>query len=72
MRLPATALMFRDEGMQVATVDATSHVRLKTVSIQRDQGATVDVGSGVSRTDRIIDNPPDSLRDGDQVRVAGQ
>jgi RND family efflux transporter MFP subunit len=72
MRLPATALMFRDEGMQVATVDRASHVRLKTVSIQRDQGATVDVGSGVSPTDRIIDNPPDSLREGDQVRVAGQ
>ena len=72
MRLPATALMFRDEGMQVATVDRASHVRLKTVNIQRDQGATVDVGSGISPSDRIIDNPPDSLRDGDQVRVAGQ
>jgi RND family efflux transporter MFP subunit len=72
VRLPATALMFRDEGMQIATVDGTSHVRLKTVSIQRDQGATVDVGSGVSARDRIIDNPPDSLREGDQVRVAGE
>ncbi len=72
IRLPATALMFRDEGMQVATVDATSHVRLKTISIQRDEGATVDVGSGVTAKDRIIDNPPDSLRDGDPVVVAGK
>jgi len=72
IRLPATALMFRDEGMQVATVDASNHVKLKTVSIARDMGATVDVGSGVGPGDRIIDNPADALQDGDQVRIAGK
>ena len=72
IRVPATALMFRDEGMQVATVDATGHVKLKTVTIARDMGTAVDVTSGVSRGDRIIDNPPDSLQDGDPVRVAGK
>jgi RND family efflux transporter MFP subunit len=72
IRLPATALMFRDEGMQVATVDASNHVKLKTVSISRDMGATVDVGSGVSPRDRIIDNPADALQDGDEVRIAGK
>jgi RND family efflux transporter MFP subunit len=70
IRVPATALMFRDEGMQVATVDAKNHVRLKTVVISRDMGATVDVGSGLSPNDRIIDNPADALRDGDEVRIA--
>jgi len=72
IRLPATALMFRDEGMQVATVDATNHVKLKTVTIARDMGAAVDVGSGLSPQDRIIDNPADALRDGDEVRVAAK
>ena len=72
IRVPATALMFRDEGMQVATVDATGHVKLKTVTIARDMGTAVDVTSGVARTDRIIDNPSDSLQDGDPVRVAGK
>jgi RND family efflux transporter MFP subunit len=71
-RVPATALMFRDEGMQVATVDATSHVRLKTIKIVRDMGATVDVSSGISPGDRIIDNPADAIRDGDEVRIAGK
>jgi RND family efflux transporter MFP subunit len=70
LRVPATALMFRDEGMQVAVVDSTSHVRLKTVTILRDMGAAMDVGGGVSPRDRIVDNPPDSLRDGDLVQVA--
>jgi len=72
IRLPATALMFRDEGMQVATVDATNHVKLKTVTIARDMGAAVDVGSGLSPQDRIIDNPADALRDGDEVRIAAK
>nr|MBA2590617.1 efflux RND transporter periplasmic adaptor subunit [Alphaproteobacteria bacterium] len=70
IRVPATALMFRDEGMQVATVDATNHVKLKTVIISRDMGATVDVGGGIAPADRIIDNPADALRDGDEVKIA--
>jgi len=72
IRLPATALMFRDEGMQVATVDPSNHVRLKTIAIARDMGATVDVDSGLSSTDRIIDNPIDALQEGDQVKVANK
>jgi len=72
IRVPATALMFRDEGMQVATVDATNHVKLKTVNIARDMGASVDVGGGISPKDRIIDNPADALRDGDEVKIANQ
>ena len=72
LRVPATALMFRAEGMQVATVDAQSRVRLKTITIARDLGDAVDVGSGITDKDRIIDNPSDSFRDGDEVRVAGK
>jgi len=72
IQLPATALMFRDEGMRVATVDATNHVKLKTVMISRDMGATVDIGSGISAQDRIIDNPADALQEGDEVRIASK
>ena len=72
IRLPATALMFRAEGMQVATVDASNHVKLKTILISRDRGATVDIGSGITPQDRIIDNPADALQDGDEVRIANK
>ena len=72
IRLPATALMFRDAGMQVATVDAANHVRLKTVTILRDMGASADVSGGISANDRIIDNPADALQEGDQVRIANK
>jgi len=72
IKLPATALTFRDAGMQVATVDAGNRVKLKTVNILRDNGATVDVGGGISASDRIIDNPADALQDGDEVRIANK
>jgi RND family efflux transporter MFP subunit len=72
IRVPATALMFRDDGMQVATVDANNRVKLKTIVIARDLGASVDVGSGLSPTDRIIDNPADALQNGDEVRIANK
>lgn len=70
IRVPATALMFRDDGMQVATIGPNNRVKLKTVVIARDMGAAVDVASGISPSDRIIDNPADALQDGDEVRVA--
>jgi RND family efflux transporter MFP subunit len=70
IRVPSTALIFRDAGMQVAKVDVTGHVKLQTVTIARDLGASVDISSGLSPADRIIDNPADALQDGDEVKVA--
>ena len=72
VHVPATALMFRDQGMMVATVDSANRVRLKVVTIRRDMGASVEVGSGVSLADRVIDNPPDAIREGDLVKVQAQ
>ena len=69
VRLPATALLFRDSGMMVATVDDTGHVRLKPIHIGADLGNVVDADGGVLVTDRVIDNPPDSIHDGDPVRI---
>src|SRR5207253_3300805 len=64
IRVPATALIFRDEGMQVATVDAGNRVKLKTVVIARALGAAVGVARGISPKGRIIDNPTDALQSG--------
>jgi RND family efflux transporter MFP subunit len=70
VHVPATALMFRAEGPMVATVDASNHVKMKVITIRRDMGTFVEVGSGVTLADRVIDNPPDAIRDGDLVKVA--
>jgi multidrug efflux system membrane fusion protein len=67
--LPSSAVTFRDGGLLVATVNAQNRVVMKKVTIGRDLGQTIEVSSGLSRDDRVIDNPPDSLRSGDLVRV---
>jgi RND family efflux transporter MFP subunit len=72
IRLPASALIFGDNGTEVALVGGGNHVVVKPVTILRDDGTTVEIASGLTRHDRVIDNPPDSLRAGDQVRVSGR
>ena len=67
--LPSSALTFRDGGLLVATVNAQNHIVMKKITVGRDLGQTVEVSSGLSRDDRVVDNPPDSLRSGDLVRV---
>jgi multidrug efflux pump subunit AcrA (membrane-fusion protein) len=69
--VPASALIFRDGGMSVAAVGSGSRVILKPIVIARDLGSSVEVSSGLSRTDRVVNNPPDSLRQGTLVRIAG-
>jgi RND family efflux transporter MFP subunit len=68
-RLPTTALLFRQEGLQVATVDAADHIHLKSVQLARENGAMVDVNSGLSADDRVVDSPPDAIQDGELVRI---
>jgi RND family efflux transporter MFP subunit len=69
LSIPAGALIFGQKGLRVATVDANSKVVLKPITISRDLGQVVEIASGISPTDRIIDSPPDGLADGDPVRV---
>jgi RND family efflux transporter MFP subunit len=69
LSIPAGALIFGQKGLRVATVDANSKVVLKPIAISRDLGQVVEIASGISPTDRIIDSPPDGLADGDPVRV---
>jgi multidrug efflux system membrane fusion protein len=70
VQIPASALRFQKDGLTVATLTSDNHVAFRSIKISRDLGAVVEIASGVSTTDRIIDNPPDSLEDGDQVSVA--
>jgi RND family efflux transporter MFP subunit len=69
LTIPAGALIFGQKGLRVATVDANSKVVLKPVVISRDLGQVVEIATGLSPTDRVIDSPPDGLADGDPVRV---
>ncbi len=71
LHIPASALIFNQSGLRVATVGADDKVLFKTVTIARDLGRDIELASGISPDDRVIVAPPDGLADGDQVRVAG-
>jgi membrane fusion protein, multidrug efflux system len=71
LHIPASALIFNGSGLRVATVGADDKVLFKTVTIARDLGKEIELGSGLSPDDRVIVAPPDGLADGDEVRVAG-
>jgi RND family efflux transporter MFP subunit len=68
--IPSTALVTGNQGMQVATLDGNNKVVLKSVQLGRDLGDSVEVIAGLSPSDRIINNPPETLAAGDTVRVA--
>ena len=70
LHIPASALIFNQNGLRVATVGAGDKVRFKTVTIARDLGRDIEIGSGLNADDRVIVAPPDGIADGDQVRVA--
>jgi len=68
-RVPASALVYDGSGLRVAVVDAQNKVTFKDVSIAQDFGKTVQLASGISAGDRLIESPPDGLANGDTVRV---
>jgi RND family efflux transporter MFP subunit len=70
LSVPSSALIFDAKGLSIATVDAQNRVLLKPVSIERDLGAVVELASGVSPNDRVIQNPPDGIGNGAEVRLA--
>lgn len=70
LRLPANTVLFRAAGLQVATVDARDHVKLKNIVQGRDFGNTIEILSGIEPNDKVIVNPPDSLTDDVVVRIA--
>jgi RND family efflux transporter MFP subunit len=69
-KVPANVLLFRSDGMHVATVDGKGQVLLKPVTIGRDYGSDIEIVQGLAADDKVILSPPDSLADGVNVRVA--
>jgi RND family efflux transporter MFP subunit len=66
--VPSNTLIFRSAGPQVAIVER-NHARLRSVTIGRDFGTSLEIISGLRDTDDVIVNPPDSLSDGQPLAV---
>jgi RND family efflux transporter MFP subunit len=69
VEIPSSAIVFRAAGTQVALVGPGDRIELRRITIGRDLGQTVEVRAGLKPTDRIVDNPPDSISNGELVRV---
>ena len=66
--IPEQALLFRAAGSQVALVDAQNRIRLRSVTLGQNLGEIVQVTSGVAVGDRLVNNPPAGLLDGQIVK----
>jgi RND family efflux transporter MFP subunit len=70
LRIPTSALIFRENGPQLALLGPGDKVELRSIKLGRNLGTEFEVLHGLSMSDTIINSPPDSLSQGEQVRVA--
>ncbi|MGA9799423.1 MAG: efflux RND transporter periplasmic adaptor subunit [Terriglobales bacterium] len=68
--LPVNTLLFRSEGLRVAVVNQGQKVELKQITLGHDFGSEVEVVAGLTGNENVIINPPDSVQDGESVRIA--
>ncbi len=69
LTIPSACLLFRSEGIRLPVVKGENRAALIPVTLGRDFGATIEVLSGADENTAVIANPPDSLVDGETVRV---
>ncbi|MBS86389.1 MULTISPECIES: efflux RND transporter periplasmic adaptor subunit [unclassified Sphingobium] len=67
--LPASALIVTPKGTMVGLVDREGRVTMRPVMIGRDDGASVQIASGLTPQARVIATPPEALAQGDRVRI---
>jgi len=70
MTVPATVLIFRAQGPQVAVLGTDGKVQLRDVHIALDLGDRLQIDQGLQAGDRVINHPSDSLMQGDRVQVS--
>lgn len=71
VRIPTSALLFRQGGLKVATVGPNGKAVIKPIRPGRDLGTEMEVVAGLTPEDRVINSPPDSLIAGEKVRLGG-
>ena len=67
--VPAEALIFNDQGLRVAVINADKSIHLQPVTVYRDSGAAVELSDGLQAGENIVLNPPSSLREGGKVKL---
>jgi RND family efflux transporter MFP subunit len=67
--IPSTSLVFRAQGLRVPVIVSGNRIKLLPVIVGRDFGNTIEIVSGLAATDVVVANPPDSLVEGEPVRI---
>lgn len=67
--VPSTSVLFQGKGLRIPVVENGNRIALKTVTAGRDFGNTMEILSGLSVDAAVVANPPDSLVEGEPVRV---
>jgi membrane fusion protein, multidrug efflux system len=68
--LPVSALLFRPDGVTIATVDSAGKTALRSVTVGRDFGTHVEILTGLQAGEQVIDNPGDAMTNGETVKIA--
>jgi multidrug efflux pump subunit AcrA (membrane-fusion protein) len=68
--IPVNATIFKAQGMQVAIVKDGKTVSLVPIAPGRDFGSEIEILSGLTAADSVVINPPDTITDGQQIRLA--
>ena len=69
LRIPTSALIFRENGAQLAILGPGNKVEMKSVTLGRNLGTEFEVLSGLTTSETVINSPPDSLSEGEVVKV---
>lgn len=69
LTIPVSAAILEPDGLHVATVDSNNHAHIVRIAAGRDNGSSIEVLGGLEPGQKVIANPPDSLTDGEEVRV---
>jgi len=69
LTVPTSSLVFEEEGLQVATVTSDNHVHFKPVTSGKILGEQVQITLGLTKEDRIVDNPPAAIMEGQEIKI---
>jgi|HubBroStandDraft_6_1064221.scaffolds.fasta_scaffold39365_2 RND family efflux transporter MFP subunit len=72
VRIPTSALIFQEHGLQVAVVGPNDRIELKNIRAGVDLGTEIEVVDGLRPGERVVNSPPATLFQGELVRVETQ
>jgi membrane fusion protein, multidrug efflux system len=67
--IPSNNAIIRAEGTLVAIVNKENKIHLQHVTLGRDFGTEIEILDGLKDGENIIDNPSDSLQEGQEVQI---